>query len=1173
MRLKRLLLQAFGPFTGKEIDFSGKDGHLSANLHLIYGPNEAGKSSALRAMTDLRFEIPVRSSDNFIHENNKLRIAGEFVDANGESVCLVRRKGRGSTLSRFDIVAGEMVDAGDASREHQLALTDGLEREEFEAVFGLNHQRLRAGGKLLLKGEGELGSALFEASAGSRGISDILSGLEAESKKYFSPRASSSVINAVKKELDEQRKRWKKSLTRPAEWQSLNRAHEQAKDVLAEIDKALETMRRRDNELTELRTVAPLLQEYDHALALFQSLVDVPDLPANAREQRLAAEQATFHALNDIDEAESELIRCTEDLGKLVIEPALLEHDDAIERLAASIESVHRSSTEVNQQQSDIEHAEDTLLVLARRISPDLPIDEIIAAQPSDADLVELTSLLDEINRLTEKHKGLVERINDLDEAEKLQPKGAPVAIDPVVRQSLHLALQSAQSLGEVSRQITGLESDIRALDVKLARSLSDINIASDMELRDTRPLMESQIAHVRTGLGDLDTSIRKLKEEDRLLINDLEEQKFEQQKLEAEGEVVTFDTVMLAREHRNKGWGLIRQIYVEKLQCADELVMAFDPDQPLPEAFESAQGDADRQADLLRADAERTARFEVSSGRIKAMEKRRSEIADELESLMDQRKKLEQQWQQQLTDARLPFLQPESLHEWQTGRCSTLDILDRLAEMQVDHSQLTEREKTSLSDITIALQAVGLLVSDSANLSSLIEQAVQSEKGATEADAERSAQANTARERKVDHERLTGQCEQIESELHDHNSTVHGWCTRLFLQTDSGFETVKARLAELGRVSRGSSLLAESKLRMKQSQAVIDDFEKQAHELAALLVESVPEIATDFASRLRRRLSGSKEQEQKRKTLEQDQNRFAASKLQADDELKKQSGLLTRLCESAGVDKVDQLAEQEDRATQKRQAQHAVETQHSRLLQASARQEEELREKLDEQDAVSIDAERERTQDEISRLEQEQGGARTSEEETRRALETIDTSDAAAAAREAMESAAAKYRSAIRPWTRLKIAHALLQNAMNRFKDRAQAPMVASASKYFSLMTEGRYVKLLADESEDVPVLMAEREDGASIRVEEMSEGTADQLYLALRLASLELRRSPHSQMPLILDDVLITSDDKRSANILKALAKFAEAGQVMLFTHHRHLIDLARNTLSPEQVAMHDL
>ena len=87
------------------------------------------------------------------------------------------------------------------------------------------------------------------------------------------------------------------------------------------------------------------------------------------------------------------------------------------------------------------------------------------------------------------------------------------------------------------------------------------------------------------------------------------------------------------------------------------------------------------------------------------------------------------------------------------------------------------------------------------------------------------------------------------------------------------------------------------------------------------------------------------------------------------------------------------------------------------------------------------------------------------------------------------------------------------------------------------------------------------------------MSEGTADQLYLALRLAALELRRASHPQMPLILDDVLVTSDDERAANILRALARFAEGGQVMIFTHHRHLMDLVQVTVGEQGLVTHAL
>jgi len=77
----------------------------------------------------------------------------------------------------------------------------------------------------------------------------------------------------------------------------------------------------------------------------------------------------------------------------------------------------------------------------------------------------------------------------------------------------------------------------------------------------------------------------------------------------------------------------------------------------------------------------------------------------------------------------------------------------------------------------------------------------------------------------------------------------------------------------------------------------------------------------------------------------------------------------------------------------------------------------------------------------------------------------------------------------------------------------------------------------------------------------------------LLFRLAALDLRRDSHSRMPLILDDVLITSDDDRAANVLRALATFAQHGQVLLFTHHRHLIDVARSAIKESDIAAHNL
>lgn len=59
-------------------------------------------------------------------------------------------------------------------------------------------------------------------------------------------------------------------------------------------------------------------------------------------------------------------------------------------------------------------------------------------------------------------------------------------------------------------------------------------------------------------------------------------------------------------------------------------------------------------------------------------------------------------------------------------------------------------------------------------------------------------------------------------------------------------------------------------------------------------------------------------------------------------------------------------------------------------------------------------------------------------------------------------------------------------------------------------------------------------------ILVNEMSDGSADQLYLALRLASIEQYIEGHEPLPFIVDDILIRFDDKRSAATLKVLANW---------------------------------
>ena len=87
------------------------------------------------------------------------------------------------------------------------------------------------------------------------------------------------------------------------------------------------------------------------------------------------------------------------------------------------------------------------------------------------------------------------------------------------------------------------------------------------------------------------------------------------------------------------------------------------------------------------------------------------------------------------------------------------------------------------------------------------------------------------------------------------------------------------------------------------------------------------------------------------------------------------------------------------------------------------------------------------------------------------------------------------------------------------------------------------------------------------------MSSGARDQLYLALRLATLEKYLATSEPMPFIVDDILINFDDQRARATLDVLADFSAKTQVLLFTHHARISEMAGKLDSLNGVFVHEL
>src|SRR4051794_36447969 len=97
MRIHRLDLLRYGPFTDKILNF-----RRDAKLHLVFGPNEAGKSSSLAAIGDLLFGFAKRKEFDFLHDAATLRIGSELVSQDGTALAFRRRRGNKKTLLSAD---------------------------------------------------------------------------------------------------------------------------------------------------------------------------------------------------------------------------------------------------------------------------------------------------------------------------------------------------------------------------------------------------------------------------------------------------------------------------------------------------------------------------------------------------------------------------------------------------------------------------------------------------------------------------------------------------------------------------------------------------------------------------------------------------------------------------------------------------------------------------------------------------------------------------------------------------------------------------------------------------------------------------------------------------------------------------------------------------------------
>ena len=240
MRIQRLDLLRYGRFTDTHLALPASD----SDFHIVFGPNEAGKSTALSAIEDLLFGIPGNSSYNFLHDYGSMRI-GAVLENAGKPLEIRRRKGNKDTLLTADEVP---ICGGAGALAPFLA---GADLAFFTRMFSLDHERLRTGGREILDAKDEVGQMLFSAGAGLSGLRDRLKALTEDADGLWSSRkaAHRKYYQALDR-LDTAEKALREHTVTAAKWQEMKRVYDDAQEAYDALEKQNEDISREQRKLS-----------------------------------------------------------------------------------------------------------------------------------------------------------------------------------------------------------------------------------------------------------------------------------------------------------------------------------------------------------------------------------------------------------------------------------------------------------------------------------------------------------------------------------------------------------------------------------------------------------------------------------------------------------------------------------------------------------------------------------------------------------------------------------------------------------------------------------------------------------------------------------------------------------------------------------------------------------
>lgn len=1163
MLFTALNLQAYGHFTQKTLDFNPN----GPSLWIIHGDNEAGKSTALSAITDFLFGFGKETSYNFKHENADLRIGATLRNAHGDSLTALRRKGNKDTL------LDEQGFPLDLSRLQPFL--EGVDRPRFELLYGLDHERLRKGGEAVLEGEGEVGELLFEAGSGISRVRRIMDQMRQEAETIYKPRGKVQSITLQHNRLLALRDKLKQESLSRDQWVQHRQTQERLHKESAVNGEHLLEKRRQENQFRRIVTIGPMIGRLEHFLFRQQELHETPSLGEEMIRERSELMKRRAENQHALEIHQSALLSLESKLAELVPEEPLI-------LWASRISAMHQEALIVRENIGQLPALEQKLAVLNQKQAdlwraaggPSTVVDE--KKVPDNSVLNILRKLMEFRPKLLGQLETLTQGIKTLrNESQEKQIEIAALG-DPIDLSSFQQRLpQLPEFMQREGEMLLAFENSTRAnkqAEEKLL--LLPLWRATLAELAACRPPTEEMMERFIREYQQEEGNQRKIIEELARIRSELGSLQERRQQLQQAfgGEPPTETAISETRTKRDHLWRRIRLHWLEGQPVAWEAV-------EMPgDTFEALMARSDQLADGRLREAKRLAEWQQLEVKILGLSQREVQSLEQSKDVTLKQEQLLTSWWQLWHS--LGVSQPGKPVEMKGWPILRSEILKLKADAEFwlqKGNSLREALNAAVGEVqTIVASLGGPAMKPGVSLSVTMNQWQDFlTTCTTQTQLRRVAEerlAEIGRKIKSDQEKLEEKQRQLQENDQRWKNLLgqFGHAAGMDVESSGEFLELFSVLKEVFR--QREELLARRQEIILQRDTFMTRLQELAMELGEEWSSDEPSHPFSWLENLKIRLDQTVLANNRRQDYEKQRDESLELQDKCQITLKTDASRMLEIETRYGTNDPEEMDAVEEKVRNKKDiAKKIIECEGEILSSAEGRTLAVLRAEIQGQDMEHVQGNLSRIREEIETLERERRILDQALGGVTQELDNLKGTDEAAQAQQELEDVRNDLSRHAENYVHLHFGATLLQQVISRFQEHNQGPVLSRAAELFRELTLGSFGDLKIDCDGPKTFFYGVRPQGQKVRVDGMSAGTRDQLFLALRLAAMEVLNQGRQPLPMILDDILIHFDDQRAAAALNLLAGLKR--QVIYFTHHPHIRNLAAQSLAPGSFGVHQL